>query len=162
MPTIRVEVGYLTSPVDRVRLVDPLFRDTVAEGILVAVQRLYLDYKGSDSLVGPDGVTHINPHLHNDFLQYAAELGLVGGLAFIALLVALVMSAVEHLEGLPDAWGVIGNIAGNTGCLIWSTAPFTIFRRSLCSWHVDLAQSFWPRNGVLPLPWLLRAGSPRG
>jgi len=42
MPAIRVEVGYLTSPVDRARLVDPLFRDTVAEGLLVAVQRLYL------------------------------------------------------------------------------------------------------------------------
>jgi N-acetylmuramoyl-L-alanine amidase len=42
MPTIRVEVGYLTSPIDRARLVDPLFRDTVAEGLLVAVQRLYL------------------------------------------------------------------------------------------------------------------------
>jgi O-antigen ligase len=40
------------------------------------VQRLYVDYKGSDSLVGPDGVTHINPHLHNDFLQIAAERGL--------------------------------------------------------------------------------------
>jgi N-acetylmuramoyl-L-alanine amidase len=42
MPTIRVELGYLTSPVDRARLIDPLFRDTVAEGLLVAVQRLYL------------------------------------------------------------------------------------------------------------------------
>ena len=42
MPTVRVEVGYLTSPIDRARLVDPLFRDTVAEGVLVAVQRLYL------------------------------------------------------------------------------------------------------------------------
>jgi N-acetylmuramoyl-L-alanine amidase len=42
MPTVRVEVGYLTSPVDRPHLVDPLFRDTVAEGLLVAVQRLYL------------------------------------------------------------------------------------------------------------------------
>lgn len=42
MPTVRVEVGYLTSPVDRSRLLDPLFRDTVAEGLLVAVQRLYL------------------------------------------------------------------------------------------------------------------------
>jgi putative inorganic carbon (HCO3(-)) transporter len=40
------------------------------------VQRLYVSYKGSDSLVGPDGVTHINPHLHNDFLQIAAERGL--------------------------------------------------------------------------------------
>jgi N-acetylmuramoyl-L-alanine amidase len=42
MPTVRVEVGYLTSPVDRPRLLDPLFRDTVAEGLLVAIQRLYL------------------------------------------------------------------------------------------------------------------------
>jgi N-acetylmuramoyl-L-alanine amidase len=42
MPTVRVEVGYLTSPGDRARLLDPLFRDTVAEGLLVAVQRLYL------------------------------------------------------------------------------------------------------------------------
>jgi len=39
---VRVEVGYLTSPVDRARLRDPLFRDIVAEGLLVAVQRLYL------------------------------------------------------------------------------------------------------------------------
>jgi N-acetylmuramoyl-L-alanine amidase len=42
MPAVRVELGYLTSPVDRPRLTDPLFRDTVAEGLLVAVQRLYL------------------------------------------------------------------------------------------------------------------------
>ena len=42
MPAVRVELGYLTSPVDRPRLADPLFRDTVAEGLLVAVQRLYL------------------------------------------------------------------------------------------------------------------------
>ncbi len=42
MPTVRVELGYLSSPIDRPRLVDPLFRDTVAEGLLVAVQRLYL------------------------------------------------------------------------------------------------------------------------
>jgi N-acetylmuramoyl-L-alanine amidase len=42
MPAVRVELGYLTSPLDRARLTDPLFRDTVAEGLLVAVQRLYL------------------------------------------------------------------------------------------------------------------------
>ena len=42
MPAIRVEVGYLSSPVDRRSLLDPLFRDAVAEGLLVAVQRLYL------------------------------------------------------------------------------------------------------------------------
>lgn len=42
MPAVRVELGYLSSPIDRPKLLDPLFRDTVAEGLLVAVQRLYL------------------------------------------------------------------------------------------------------------------------
>jgi N-acetylmuramoyl-L-alanine amidase len=42
MPAVRVEVGYLSSPSDRAWLSDPQFRDTVAEGLLVAVQRLYL------------------------------------------------------------------------------------------------------------------------
>lgn len=42
MPAVRVELGYLTSPEDRARLRDSRFRDTAAEGLLVAVQRLYL------------------------------------------------------------------------------------------------------------------------
>ena len=42
MPAVRVDVGYLSSPIDRGYLLDPVFRDTVAEGLLVAVQRLYL------------------------------------------------------------------------------------------------------------------------
>ncbi|MEO7124901.1 MAG: N-acetylmuramoyl-L-alanine amidase [Nakamurella sp.] len=43
MPAVQVEIGYLTNPVDRARLVDGGFRDRVAEGLLVAVKRLYLD-----------------------------------------------------------------------------------------------------------------------
>lgn len=42
MPAVRVEVGYLSNDDDRERLLQPSFRDHVAEGILVAVQRLYL------------------------------------------------------------------------------------------------------------------------
>ncbi|GAA5124033.1 N-acetylmuramoyl-L-alanine amidase [Pseudonocardia adelaidensis] len=42
MPTVRVEIGYLTHIGDRRRLLDLAFRDVVAEGILVAVKRLYL------------------------------------------------------------------------------------------------------------------------
>jgi N-acetylmuramoyl-L-alanine amidase len=42
MPAVRVEIGYLTSASDRALLSDAHFRDTVAEGLLVAVQRLYL------------------------------------------------------------------------------------------------------------------------
>ena len=54
------------------------------------VQRLYVDYKGGDSLVGPDGVTHINPHLHNDFLQIAAERGLPALALWLWFIAALV------------------------------------------------------------------------
>jgi N-acetylmuramoyl-L-alanine amidase len=42
MPAVRVEIGYLTNMGDRRRLLDPAFRDVVAEGILVGVKRLYL------------------------------------------------------------------------------------------------------------------------
>lgn len=42
MPTVRIEVGYLSHVGDRRRLMDPTFRDVVAEGVLVAVKRLYL------------------------------------------------------------------------------------------------------------------------
>ncbi|MEV1286770.1 N-acetylmuramoyl-L-alanine amidase [Micromonospora sp. NPDC049679] len=41
MPAVRVDVGYLTSPADRARLVDPLFRDQVVDAIVAAVQRMY-------------------------------------------------------------------------------------------------------------------------
>ncbi|MGC7093238.1 N-acetylmuramoyl-L-alanine amidase [Amycolatopsis lurida] len=41
-PAVRVEIGYLTNPDDRRRMSDPAFRDVVAEGILIAVKRLYL------------------------------------------------------------------------------------------------------------------------
>ena len=42
MPTVRVELGYLTNMGDRRKLLDPVFRDVVAEGVLVGVKRLYL------------------------------------------------------------------------------------------------------------------------
>ncbi|MCG8917970.1 N-acetylmuramoyl-L-alanine amidase [Actinokineospora sp. PR83] len=41
-PAVRIEIGYLSNAEDRARLVDPAFRDVVAEGIVVAVKRLYL------------------------------------------------------------------------------------------------------------------------
>ena len=41
MPAVRVDLGYLTSPVDRGRLVDPLFREQIVEAVLAAVQRMY-------------------------------------------------------------------------------------------------------------------------
>jgi N-acetylmuramoyl-L-alanine amidase len=56
MPAVRLELGYLTSPVDRARLLDPVFRDTVAEGLLVAIQRLYL----ADADDTPTGVLQIS------------------------------------------------------------------------------------------------------
>ncbi len=42
MPAVRVEVGYLTSPVDSAALADDGVRDTIADALVVAVQRVYL------------------------------------------------------------------------------------------------------------------------
>jgi O-antigen ligase len=54
------------------------------------VQRLYVQYRGSDPLAGPDGVVHINPHLHNNPLQIAAERGVPALAIWLWFLVALV------------------------------------------------------------------------
>jgi N-acetylmuramoyl-L-alanine amidase len=42
MPAVRVDLGYLTSPADRARLIDPMFREQLVEAIMAAVQRMYL------------------------------------------------------------------------------------------------------------------------
>lgn len=42
MPAVRLELGYLTHAGDARRLADPAFRDSCAEALLVAVQRLFL------------------------------------------------------------------------------------------------------------------------
>jgi N-acetylmuramoyl-L-alanine amidase len=42
MPTVQVDVGYITNPRDRSMLVSTQTRDAIAEGILAAVKRLYL------------------------------------------------------------------------------------------------------------------------
>ncbi len=42
MPAVRIEIGYLSHLGDRGRLLNPEFRDAIAEGIVVAVKRLYL------------------------------------------------------------------------------------------------------------------------
>ena len=55
------------------------------------VQKTYFEYHGSDPLAGPDGIVHRNPHLHNDFLQIAAERGLPALAIWLWFVVALVM-----------------------------------------------------------------------
>ena len=42
MPTVQVDIGYITNPRDRGLLVSTQTRDAIAEGILAAVKRLYL------------------------------------------------------------------------------------------------------------------------
>jgi N-acetylmuramoyl-L-alanine amidase len=42
MPAVRVEIGYLSHPSDAKRLADPAFRDSCAEALLAAIQRLFL------------------------------------------------------------------------------------------------------------------------
>lgn len=43
MPAVQMELGYLTNREDRARLLQVDFRDTLVDGILVAVKRLYMD-----------------------------------------------------------------------------------------------------------------------
>lgn len=59
MPTVWVDLGYLTNPGDRRRLSDPAFRDVVAEGILVAIQRMYFP----EELDPPTGSFHMPAQL---------------------------------------------------------------------------------------------------
>jgi N-acetylmuramoyl-L-alanine amidase len=42
MPAIRVDVGYVTNDADAAHLRSAEFRDTVAEAVVAAIQRLYL------------------------------------------------------------------------------------------------------------------------
>lgn len=42
MPAVRLDLGYLTNPHDAARLGRPEFRDTIAEAVVVAIQRFYL------------------------------------------------------------------------------------------------------------------------
>ena len=42
MPTVRIETGYLSHEQDAERLAGPVFRDTLAEAIVIALQRMYL------------------------------------------------------------------------------------------------------------------------
>ena len=41
-PTVRIDLGYLSNPKDAKRLASAAFRDQLAEGMIVAIQRLYL------------------------------------------------------------------------------------------------------------------------
>ena len=50
-PTVRIDIGYLSNPSDRERISDPSFREIVAEALVVAIQRLYLDAE-SDAKTG--------------------------------------------------------------------------------------------------------------
>jgi N-acetylmuramoyl-L-alanine amidase len=42
MPTVRIEAGYLSHQQDAARLAEPAFLDTLAEAIVIALQRMYL------------------------------------------------------------------------------------------------------------------------
>ena len=60
MPTVRVELGHVSNAGDAARLDDPAFRDTVAEALLVAVQRLFLP----KDLDPPTGIMHLPDLAH--------------------------------------------------------------------------------------------------
>ena len=59
MAAVRIELGYLTNPGDAARLAEPTFRDTVAEAVVAAVQRLYLPADDD----APTGTLRLPPEL---------------------------------------------------------------------------------------------------
>ena len=50
-PTVRIDLGYLSNPGDAKRLADPVFRETIVESLMIAIQRLYLSSE-SDAKTG--------------------------------------------------------------------------------------------------------------
>jgi N-acetylmuramoyl-L-alanine amidase len=56
MPAVRLDIGYLTNAEDARRLAEPAFRDTVADSVVVAIQRLYL----GEQDVSMTGVLHLS------------------------------------------------------------------------------------------------------
>ncbi len=62
MPAVRVEAGYLTSPEDRARIVDPKYRDAVTDAIIAGVQRIYLP-RESDVATGTFDVSALRASL---------------------------------------------------------------------------------------------------
>jgi N-acetylmuramoyl-L-alanine amidase len=66
MPAVRLDIGYLTNAEDARRLADPAFRDTVADSVVVAIQRLYL----GEQDVSMTGVLHLS-----DVLAQAGRTG---------------------------------------------------------------------------------------
>jgi len=49
MPTVRIDAGYLSHQEDAARLADPVFRDTLAESVVIALQRMYLGEDDTNS-----------------------------------------------------------------------------------------------------------------
>jgi N-acetylmuramoyl-L-alanine amidase len=49
MPTVRIDAGYLSHYGDAARLADAMFRDTLAEAVVVALQRMYLGEDDTNS-----------------------------------------------------------------------------------------------------------------
>jgi len=41
-PTVKIDLGYASNPGDMKRLMDPEFRETIVESLMIAIQRLYL------------------------------------------------------------------------------------------------------------------------
>ncbi|MEV7649824.1 peptidoglycan-binding protein [Arthrobacter sp. NPDC089319] len=62
-PSVQLDIGYLSSPLDSSRLADPIYRQILADSIVIAIQRLYL-LEEDDEPTGTlalDDVLRFNP-----------------------------------------------------------------------------------------------------
>ncbi|WP_336714667.1 N-acetylmuramoyl-L-alanine amidase [Arthrobacter sp. USHLN218] len=65
VPSIELDLGYLSSPIDSERLADPVFRQVLADAVVIAIQRLYLleDEDEPTGTLAVDDVLRFNPGL---------------------------------------------------------------------------------------------------
>jgi len=49
MPTVRIDAGYFSHQEEAARLADPMLRDTLAESVVIALQRMYLGEDDTNS-----------------------------------------------------------------------------------------------------------------
>ena len=78
--------------------------------------------------------------LHNDFLQYWAETGLLGLIAFVGLFIVAIRALTVHARSLTEPWGPIGVATGAgvlaAGADCFFSFPFQLAAPTLIFWFL--------------------------
>jgi putative inorganic carbon (HCO3(-)) transporter len=121
--TYRERIATMWSPtfgtnVQRLELLSGgwrIFKDHPIVGVgTMDLAAIYRQYK-------PPGAVFVHGHMHNNFLQIAVQMGVVGLAAFVLLLVAFFRLLVRNLKldlALPERAWVVGSLGAFIGFLV--------------------------------------------